>query len=211
MSHYVWNASLVLADYIASGKIDAKGESVLELGAGAGLLGILCAKQGAQTVCLSDYPDDAILENLRHNVSTNLNDSDTQRCFVVGHQWGDQIDDLLHCNPAASPTQYGLILFSDCLWISSQHFALLTTLHRLIVSSNGRPKIFMACGIHTGYDCINRFIELAVSEHFGFRVNLMEKRRVGGWAGQGEDAKAEVDDVTDRNRTVLLYEMLPPG
>lgn len=43
---------------------------MLELGAGAGLPGIVSAIKGASTVVVTDYPDPDLIENIAHNVDT---------------------------------------------------------------------------------------------------------------------------------------------
>ncbi|KAK3816395.1 MAG: hypothetical protein J3Q66DRAFT_432038 [Benniella sp.] len=73
MSHFVWNAALVMAEYIEAGEvIDVRGRRVIEFGAGAALPGLLCVKRGAQFVTLTDYPDPAIVHNLERNWYENL-------------------------------------------------------------------------------------------------------------------------------------------
>ncbi|KAG0266991.1 hypothetical protein BGZ95_002949 [Linnemannia exigua] len=74
MSHYVWNAALVMAEYIEAGDVvDVRGKRVIEFGAGAALPGLLCIKRGgAQFVTLTDYPDPAIVQNLERNWFENL-------------------------------------------------------------------------------------------------------------------------------------------
>lgn len=47
---HIWEASLLLADAISSGELDVKGERVLELGAGAGLAGLVARRKGAEMV-----------------------------------------------------------------------------------------------------------------------------------------------------------------
>lgn len=43
---------------------------MLELGAGAGLPGIVSAIKGAATVVVTDYPDPDLIENIAHNINT---------------------------------------------------------------------------------------------------------------------------------------------
>jgi nicotinamide N-methyltransferase len=91
-AHFVWNAALLLADMICSGKFPVAGETILELGAGAGLPGILAALEGAEFVLLSDYDSPALLSNLRGNVEANVPKALLYRVEVQGYIWGSDID-----------------------------------------------------------------------------------------------------------------------
>ncbi|KAF9175191.1 hypothetical protein BGX21_010628 [Mortierella sp. AD011] len=76
MSHYVWNAALVMAEYIEAAQvIDVRGQRVAEFGAGAALPGLLCVKRGAAFVTLTDYPDPMIVQNIERNWYENLVES----------------------------------------------------------------------------------------------------------------------------------------
>ena len=87
-AHFVWNASILAADLICNGLITVKDETVLEVGAGAGLAGIVAALYGAKLVVLSDYDSPRLLENLRQNTEVNLPMSIRERVKVLGHIWG---------------------------------------------------------------------------------------------------------------------------
>jgi Lysine methyltransferase len=104
--HYVWNASVQLAVFLEEGLLmdtevvgrqsrsegldwSVRDKSVLELGAGSGLAGIVAAKAGACEVVISDYPAPVVLANLRANVARNLTPEMRRRCRVVGHEWGN--------------------------------------------------------------------------------------------------------------------------
>jgi nicotinamide N-methyltransferase len=67
---------------------DVRNETVLELGAGTGIAGIVAMKAGAKEVVITDYPAEEVLLNLRENVKRNLGASERGRCFVRGHEWG---------------------------------------------------------------------------------------------------------------------------
>lgn len=45
-------------------------KNVLELGAGAGLPGLISAMLGAQNVVITDYPDADLIANLQHNIDS---------------------------------------------------------------------------------------------------------------------------------------------
>ncbi|CAN0225805.1 unnamed protein product, partial [Ectocarpus sp. 8 AP-2014] len=51
----LWEGSLLLCAYLV--ELDLQGKSVLELGAGTGIVGMLAAKLGAQTLILTDGDD----------------------------------------------------------------------------------------------------------------------------------------------------------
>ncbi len=70
------------------GAWDVRDETVLELGAGTGIAGIVAVKAGAKEVVLTDYPAAEVLLNLRANVERNLGAKERERCCVRGHQWG---------------------------------------------------------------------------------------------------------------------------
>lgn len=111
-AHFVWNASLRMADMLAEGKLRVEGEQVLELGAGAGIPGLVAARMGASRVrcnhtssaclalsaerpflqvVLSDYNDPLLIANLRDNIPLAFPDSPAtrERIQAVGHSWGE--------------------------------------------------------------------------------------------------------------------------
>ncbi|KAF9210524.1 hypothetical protein BGZ59_009340 [Podila verticillata] len=256
MSHFVWNAALVMAEYIESGQvIDVQGKRVIEFGAGAALPGLLCVKRGAAFVTLTDYPDPAIVHNLERNWFENLVETaeekqerlevraesihttrytslgsssvDNQerhdceqrvRCAVRGHAWGESVQEMLSLpgSGSGSPTGYDWILMADTLWVSEGHGALLSSC-QAVLSPGGR--VLVCCGLHSGFNTVQRFMALARSSTFGFQVRLVEIRRVPQWGEtrtaeelRAESAQLKEDDmekfsVEDRNRTVLVYEL----
>lgn len=88
-AHFVWNAAIIAADFIVCGRFQVKGQSVLELGAGAGLPGIVATLEGAEMVVLSDYESPTILANLQRNVLENIPKQLQGKVKVEGHIWGE--------------------------------------------------------------------------------------------------------------------------
>lgn len=84
-----------MADLISSGKFCVLGESVLELGAGAGLPGILSILEGAEGVVLSDYNSPEVLKNLERNVEENVPATLRHAVKVEGHIWGESSCSIL--------------------------------------------------------------------------------------------------------------------
>ena len=64
----VWDSALSLSAYLEGDGIDVKGKRVLEIGAGTGLVGLVCAVLGATTI-LADHP--RALPLLEHNAEEN--------------------------------------------------------------------------------------------------------------------------------------------
>ncbi|KZT20524.1 hypothetical protein NEOLEDRAFT_1122557 [Neolentinus lepideus HHB14362 ss-1] len=123
--HYLWNAARAFASYLDQNKEIYAGGSVLELGAGGGLPGIVCALNGARQTVLTDYPDKELVDNLMNNVQENLPEARRESVVVQGYIWGQSIDSLLSLTPEGRG--FDLIILSDLVFNHSQHDALLKT------------------------------------------------------------------------------------
>jgi predicted nicotinamide N-methyase len=66
----MWPSAVILANYIIKNPRLIQNFSVLELGSGCGLTGLVAAAIGAQSVIQTDY-NDAVLENLNGNILLN--------------------------------------------------------------------------------------------------------------------------------------------
>ncbi|GFP59778.1 hypothetical protein ACSS6W_009645 [Trichoderma asperelloides] len=91
-SHYLWNASLLLAEFIERDSLettteaeaeaetglgeglsfDTRGLATVELGAGTALPSIMAGLLGAKSVTVTDYPAPAVMKTLRDNVARNI-------------------------------------------------------------------------------------------------------------------------------------------
>ncbi|XP_022055708.2 methyltransferase-like protein 23 isoform X3 [Acanthochromis polyacanthus] len=85
---YVWPSAVVLAQYLWTYRDELKGKTVLELGAGVGLPGVVAASCGA-AVILSDKP--SCLQNCRRSCDAN----GLQEVALVGLKWGEVSPDLV--------------------------------------------------------------------------------------------------------------------
>ncbi|GAB0201386.1 elongation factor Ts, mitochondrial [Grus japonensis] len=81
----VWEAALSLCRYLEEQRFDFRGRTVIELGAGTGIVGILAALLGGD-VTITDQP--AALEQIRENVRLNFPPSATVRPQVRSLVWG---------------------------------------------------------------------------------------------------------------------------
>lgn len=98
--------------------------NVLELGAGLGVAGMLCAVIGAGSVTLSDYHP-AVLESLRRNVQRNFG---TNSCCKVDHlSWG---------SPQTGDASHALLIGAD-LCVSERSAVLLAATVRSRLAKGG--------------------------------------------------------------------------
>ena len=74
----VWESAFCLSQYLErnAGTL-VKGKNVLELGAGAGLVGMVCKRLGAKKVTLTDHPNAMPL--LRRNIERNFKGNDDDK------------------------------------------------------------------------------------------------------------------------------------
>lgn len=134
---HLWNAARSFARFLDThASIYCRGATVLELGAGGGLPGLVATLSGATRVLLTDYPDEPLLNNLRINVEANVPEAARHTAQVLGFIWGQDPQRLLH----AVPTGYDLIILSDVIFNHSQHDALLKTCEETIAKRITDPK-----------------------------------------------------------------------
>lgn len=89
----VWSASIILAHWIADMKMFFHNKTVMELGAGCGLAGIVAGRcTSADKVVVSDLFQ-RTMENLHHNVEMNRTDTlplSNTKCCQCQQECGDQ-------------------------------------------------------------------------------------------------------------------------
>ena len=85
-SCFLWDAELFLAHTVVLSGLVSPGSTVLELGAGTGLAGIVAGRLGAQVV-LSDIVEDA-LELCERNILANQLDPEQKNVATLRLEWG---------------------------------------------------------------------------------------------------------------------------
>ncbi|KAH3942489.1 hypothetical protein HBH53_185900 [Parastagonospora nodorum] len=92
-----WEAALLLGSYLASadGQASIRGKRVFELGAGTGMLSILCAKHLDISGIVATDGDEAVVDTIKTNSFLNgLDDDDSCRCTLTtaALKWGRPLD-----------------------------------------------------------------------------------------------------------------------
>ena len=64
----MWGGATFLSKHIEKHPELVRGQTVLELGAGAGLPSLISGALGAKKVVVTDYPDADLIENLQYNI-----------------------------------------------------------------------------------------------------------------------------------------------
>ncbi|KAL2670804.1 hypothetical protein Neosp_014606 [[Neocosmospora] mangrovei] len=221
-SHYLWNASLLLAEFIEADSLgiplekpreaqdslsfDVKGLDTLELGAGAALPSIMGGLLGAKRVVVTDYPAEPVLKTLGTNVARNIQPSfspspeavtPTSSIVVEGHSWGELTDSLSSSNQHA----FDRVIVADCLWMPWQH----SNLHKSIaffLRRTADARCWVVAGFHTGREKMRGFYAADALKEVGLEVERIWERDCNGeerpWDTERED------DVTVRKRWLVV-------
>ncbi|KDN49209.1 hypothetical protein K437DRAFT_262097 [Tilletiaria anomala UBC 951] len=127
----IWPAAEVLGAYLASHGPDLRerwrGRTIVELGAGTGLAGLLVARMGlgVQGVWITDQ--DAMMQLMRENLALNQTQAQAplpDPCHVEELNWGEPIPDTV-------PSQPDVLLLADCVYLEIAFQPLVDTMAAL--------------------------------------------------------------------------------
>ncbi|KAF2742748.1 hypothetical protein M011DRAFT_411941 [Sporormia fimetaria CBS 119925] len=202
-AHYLWNAGVLMGECVAgwaeAGLWRVEGETVLELGAGVGLAGIVACLSGADSVTISDYPAPSILKAIKANVAKNIPDDLGPRITVQGHQWGELSTPFAESH-AHSFTR---ILAADCFWMPGEHENLAhSMLHFLSFSPHAR--VLCIAGFHTGRAKLVPFFE-EVAPSVGLEVeDILEMDAEGRRRAWKTERDGGREDIGERKKWLVL-------
>ena len=140
----MWLGSEVISQYLLQNSNLIRNKTVLELGAGLGLVGITCHFIGASKVILTDG-DTTVLNNLRFNVGQNIDgysdendnggsgDSSSYPAVSVScpqHIWGNDIDNFIESYGKAN-----VIIATDCVYIPQSLEPLWQSIDQLLLTN----------------------------------------------------------------------------
>ncbi|XP_066841504.1 LOW QUALITY PROTEIN: EEF1A lysine methyltransferase 3 [Anser cygnoides] len=157
----VWEGALELCRYFEEQRLDFRGRTVIELGAGTGIVGILAALLVGD-VTITDLP--VALDQIRENVRRNVPGGATGRTAtprVRALAWG-----LDH---GAFPRGYDVVLGADVVYEPRSFPALLATLRHLC---GPRSVALLCCGMRRELGAARFFHEL-LPRHF--RTELLRR------------------------------------
>ena len=199
-SHYLWNASLLLAEFVESGTLglekdqggvnsplgpplstfNVAGRSVLELGAGTALPSLLAALLGASRVVLTDYPAPVVISNLTANAVRNarpeLSPSNAvSPVEVEGHAWGELDTPLAEKGRRA----FDRVFVCDCLWMPWQHENLLKSVEWFL-KDTAEARCWVVAGFHTGREKMRDFFGEQRLTALGLEVESIWERDCDG-------------------------------
>ncbi|KAG6856558.1 hypothetical protein H0H87_003240 [Tephrocybe sp. NHM501043] len=196
----IWVSSRYLADHLDLLGLDALSEGkpagekvrVLELGASAGLPGILIAKTfNNVSVVVSDYPDELLIKTLADNVARN---DVSGSCVAAPYAWGSDPSSIIDNNGT-----FDVVVGADTLWNPTLHALLIQSLQMTLKKSSS-ARIHLVAGLHTGRYTIQSF--LIAAEAAGFDIESAIEKEIKGplevvWDVNGND------DEKDRRRWVI--------
>ncbi|KAF1548715.1 Protein N-lysine methyltransferase METTL21A, partial [Eudyptes chrysocome] len=166
----VWDAAVVLCAYLEMGGIDLRDRSVIELGAGTGLLGIVATlldvllyRLGAH-VTITDRA--AALEFLESNVQANLPSELRPRAVVKELTWGKDLGNF-------PPGAFDFILGADIVYLEETFAELLQTLEYLC---SEQTVILLSCRIR--YERDHKFLKMLRSRFSVYEVHYDSSKDV---------------------------------
>ncbi|KAI0852560.1 hypothetical protein F5Y00DRAFT_227004 [Daldinia vernicosa] len=195
-SHYLWNASLLLAELVEAGTLglpldvglrrlqpaafNVASLETLELGAGTALPSLMAALLGAKGVVVTDYPSETVLDTLRKNVAANAKTENSPAGSLApltaeGHAWGELDTPFA----AEHRGRFDRVFVCDCLWMPWQH----TNLHKSIswfLKDSPDARAWVVAGFHTGRAKMRGFFEDDALAAAGLEVESIWERDCDG-------------------------------
>nr|XP_048715571.1 histidine protein methyltransferase 1 homolog [Caretta caretta] len=177
----IWECTFDLMDYLSEAEMQFINKTVLDLGCGAGLLGIVALKRKAKEVHFQDYNHTVIDEITLPNVVANCTDGGgdggiseppskkhkkanfvpalMSKCRFFSGEWAEFSQLMLSGNKPFS--KYDLILTSETIYNPDNYSALHDTISKLL-DKNGR--VYLASkshyfGVGGGVHIFEKFIE----------------------------------------------------
>ncbi|TVY53399.1 Protein N-terminal and lysine N-methyltransferase efm7, partial [Lachnellula suecica] len=175
---HLWQAGRIISTYLEQHPTLTLSNTILELGAGAGLPSLVCSILGARKVVVTDYPDPDLISNLWTNISTaSLNDSpgNEKKIVAEGYCWGADPAPLLAHLPSGEEA-FDVLILADLLFNHSEHEKLVATIQKTLKKSeDAKALVFFTPYRPWLYEKDMAFFELVKGEGFVVEKVLEEK------------------------------------
>ncbi|KAI0377438.1 hypothetical protein F5Y04DRAFT_177955 [Hypomontagnella monticulosa] len=219
-SHYLWNASLLLAEFVEAGALslplnvglgrlqaadfNVVGLETLELGAGTALPSIMASLLGAKNVVATDYPSQTVLDTLRRNVAANAkvecSPSTTLAPLATeGHAWGELDTPFA----ARHRGRFDRVFVCDCLWMPWQHANLHQSIAWFLKEDDPNARAWVIAGFHTGRAKMRGFFEDDALAAAGLEVESIWERDCDGVEREWVWDRGQ-EDVSERKRWLVV-------
>nr|SVE94460.1 EOG090X0C09 [Simocephalus serrulatus] len=132
----VWECTIDLLDYLEKNQLQFNEQNVLDLGCGAGLLGIFALKQGASSVHFQDYNAEVLELVTIPNVILNEPKNAKGKTKFFAGDWGSLITKL---------DSYDVILTSETIY-NPENYSKLLSIFEKTIKKNG--VIYVAAKHH---------------------------------------------------------------
>ena len=194
---HVWQASITMADLITMGRIECQNKSVLELGSGAGLPGIVATYMQPSIVVSTDHPSETIISTLHANFEATADVSIRYDC--KGLMWGKAQHHAQVLELLSDGEKFDVILLADCLWMNEQHNNLLQTCASCLAPTGSVYLVFQHHNEHVA-------AFLPAAESHGFVVTKVAALGYNGRTIADFERHADQSDDEFR-RPVQFYTM----
>uniref|UniRef100_A0A5B6YPA8 Putative Methyltransferase family protein isoform 3 n=1 Tax=Davidia involucrata TaxID=16924 RepID=A0A5B6YPA8_DAVIN len=140
----VWPGATLLNDYLSKNAEMLQGCSIIELGSGVGVTGILCGRF-CHEVLLTDHNEE-VLKILKKNIELHASSDNTNCCaglIAEKLEWGnsDQLNQILQRHPGG----FDLILGADICFQQSSIPLLFDSVKQLLsIRGKGQSKFILA-------------------------------------------------------------------
>lgn len=187
----LWGASLVLSRQICQGMYNLKNKSVLELGSGLGLCGLVAAQvSGCKELILTDFHA-GVVQNAQFNADLNQMSHKVQTCVLDWEEHCDESDGIMHPD-----RKFDVILGSDVVCQPQDCEALAKVLTQRLVDPGG-VGIF-CLGVENSRFGVERFSQVLQDAGLAVELSGEESGNLDPWVetSQGIDLDAVVGKAT---------------
>lgn len=201
LADHLFSPALLLAERIEIGLLDVRDQTVVELGAGAGLPSLLMStlEQAPRLVVITDYPDAGILGNVEKNVDRNK-EAFTCEVKCNGYEWGGNPDSLFQLLPSGS-SGFDIMILSDLLHFETSHDDLVLSI-KLLLARSSAARVHVGAGSYTKPHVCDGFLDKATSAGLSFQehFNTTEK-----WEGQFHVSGLDHEDLAVRKSSCRYW------